>query len=123
MRPLNQCVCMCVCGGGGGRSRCVCGVWGGEGWVSASILAATGHSRKQNPPPFTTKFPQIPTNSHKSPHPRPRPRPRSYDDLRELGSELAVKNAGKYRQQGKDYVVNDGDVIYFKFNVTSTGKK
>ncbi|CAD7698764.1 unnamed protein product [Ostreobium quekettii] len=45
-----------------------------------------------------------------------------YTELKELGSESAVKAAGKYKQQGKNYVVEDGDVIYFKFNVTSKGK-
>jgi len=47
----------------------------------------------------------------------------AYDVLRELGSENAVKAAGKYRQEGKNYVVQDGDVIFFKFNVTAPGKK
>ena len=71
----------------------------------------------------------------------------TYADLTELKNEVAVKAAGKYRQQGKEYVVQDGDVsllhcppsasspltfsykhhnpqiIFFKFNVTSTGKK
>uniref|UniRef100_A0A7S0R4X7 Obg-like ATPase 1 n=1 Tax=Chlamydomonas leiostraca TaxID=1034604 RepID=A0A7S0R4X7_9CHLO len=47
----------------------------------------------------------------------------TYADLKELGTEHAVKAAGKYRQQGKEYVVGDGDIIYFKFNVTSSGKK
>jgi len=37
-------------------------------------------------------------------------------DLMELGDEPAVKAAGKYRQQGRNYVVEDGDVILFKFN-------
>lgn len=47
-----------------------------------------------------------------------------FEDLREAGgSEAAVKAAGKYLQKGKDYVVEDGDVIYFKFNVSSSGKK
>lgn len=46
-----------------------------------------------------------------------------YDELKELGSENAVKAAGKYRQEGKGYEVHDGDIIYFKFNVTSSGKK
>jgi obg-like ATPase 1 len=41
----------------------------------------------------------------------------AYDDLKELGSEEAVKKAGKYRMQGKKYVVQDGDIILFKFNV------
>ncbi|QDZ21264.1 ribosome-binding ATPase YchF [Chloropicon primus] len=40
-----------------------------------------------------------------------------YDELREAGTESAVKAAGKYRQEGKNYVVGDGDVIFFKFNV------
>jgi len=34
-----------------------------------------------------------------------------------------LQAAGKYKQEGKNYVVNDGDIIFFKFNVTSTGKK
>ncbi|KAE9549556.1 hypothetical protein FO519_007236 [Halicephalobus sp. NKZ332] len=37
-------------------------------------------------------------------------------DLMELGNESAVKSGGKYRQQGRGYVVEDGDVILFKFN-------
>uniref|UniRef100_A0A914ZV11 Obg-like ATPase 1 n=1 Tax=Parascaris univalens TaxID=6257 RepID=A0A914ZV11_PARUN len=47
------------------------------------------------------------------------------DDLMELGSEAAVKAAGKYRQQGRNYVVEDGDVILFKFNAGAglTSKK
>ena len=40
------------------------------------------------------------------------------DDLREYGSEEKIKEAGKYRTEGKDYVVQDGDVLFFKFNVT-----
>ena len=39
------------------------------------------------------------------------------DDLFELKSEAAVKDAGKYRSEGKEYLVKDGDVIFFKFNV------
>ncbi|XP_062519315.1 obg-like ATPase 1 [Corticium candelabrum] len=39
-----------------------------------------------------------------------------YDDFKELGSEPAVKAAGKYRQQGRNYTVEDGDMIFFKFN-------
>uniref|UniRef100_A0A673Y2G3 Obg like ATPase 1 n=1 Tax=Salmo trutta TaxID=8032 RepID=A0A673Y2G3_SALTR len=38
------------------------------------------------------------------------------------GSENAVKAAGKYRQQGKTYVVEDGDVIFFKFNTPNLPK-
>lgn len=45
-----------------------------------------------------------------------------YDELHELGSEVAVKAAGKYRQEGKNYTVDDGDIIFFKFNVTTKGK-
>lgn len=48
-------------------------------------------------------------------------------DLIELGSENAVKSAGKYRQQGRNYIVEDGDVIFFKVNAgagnTTTKKK
>ncbi|KAF9583291.1 hypothetical protein BGW38_009821 [Lunasporangiospora selenospora] len=40
------------------------------------------------------------------------------DDLKDLGSEAAVKAAGKYYSKGRDYMVEDGDVVYFKFNVT-----
>lgn len=39
------------------------------------------------------------------------------DDLRQYKEEAAIKAAGKYRQEGKDYVVQDGDVLFFKFNV------
>ncbi|KAA3478713.1 obg-like ATPase 1 [Gossypium australe] len=46
-----------------------------------------------------------------------------FEDLKELGSESAVKAAGKYRQEGKTYVVQDGDIIFFKFNVSGGGKK
>ncbi len=38
----------------------------------------------------------------------------SFNDLEELGNEAAVRAAGKLMQKGKDYVVQDGDVIYFK---------
>ena len=40
-----------------------------------------------------------------------------YDDFVELGSEQAVKDAGRMRVEGKDYVVRDGDVLHFRFNV------
>ena len=40
----------------------------------------------------------------------------SYDDFVTLKSEQAVKEAGKYRSEGKDYVVKDGDIILFRFN-------
>ena len=41
----------------------------------------------------------------------------SYTTYKELGSEKAVKDAGEMRQEGKDYVVQDGDVMLFRFNV------
>lgn len=41
----------------------------------------------------------------------------AYDDYVELGSEKAAKEAGKMRQEGKEYVVADGDVMLFRFNV------
>ena len=41
----------------------------------------------------------------------------NYSDLKELGSEQAVKAAGKLRTEGKTYVMQDGDVVEFKFNV------
>ena len=41
----------------------------------------------------------------------------SFDDLKKLGSEKAVKAAGKIRLEGKNYVVQDGDIINFRFNV------
>ena len=39
------------------------------------------------------------------------------EDLFELGSEQAVKSAGKLAIEGKDYVVHDGDIMHFRFNV------
>ncbi|MBN2316989.1 MAG: redox-regulated ATPase YchF [Sedimentisphaerales bacterium] len=41
----------------------------------------------------------------------------SYDMLKELGDEKALKAAGKIRLEGKDYIVQDGDVINFRFNI------
>jgi GTP-binding protein YchF len=41
----------------------------------------------------------------------------SYDDLVALGSMLKAKEAGKVRMEGKDYVMRDGDVVEFRFNV------
>lgn len=40
-----------------------------------------------------------------------------YDDYIKYGSEHAVKEAGKMAVEGKDYVVHDGDVMHFRFNV------
>jgi len=39
------------------------------------------------------------------------------DNLFALGSEAAVKEKGLYRSEGKEYVVKDGDILFFKFNV------
>ncbi|KAJ3374506.1 Obg-like ATPase [Allomyces arbusculus] len=46
-----------------------------------------------------------------------------FADLKELGSEAAVKAAGKYAQRGREYIVEDGDICHFKFNVTTQPKK
>jgi len=40
-----------------------------------------------------------------------------YNDFISLGSENAVKDAGKMGIEGKDYVVEDGDIMHFRFNV------
>ena len=41
----------------------------------------------------------------------------SYDDLVGAGSMTAARAAGKVRMEGKDYVMSDGDVVEFRFNV------
>jgi GTP-binding protein YchF len=41
----------------------------------------------------------------------------SYEDIVTYGTEGKIKEAGKYRIEGKDYIVRDGDVMFFKFNV------
>ena len=41
----------------------------------------------------------------------------SYDDLVHYGSEKAVKEAGRLREEGKEYIVQDGDIMEFRFNV------
>ena len=41
----------------------------------------------------------------------------AFEDIDRLGSEHAVKEAGKLRLEGKDYEVQDGDVLHFRFNV------
>lgn len=41
----------------------------------------------------------------------------SFDDLKQYGSELKVKEAGRMRLEGKEYIMNDGDICYFRFNV------
>merc|ERR1739847_168778 len=48
-----------------------------------------------------------------------------FDEYKEQGSEAAVKAAGGYRQNGRNYTVEDGDIIFFKFNAGAglTAKK
>jgi len=41
----------------------------------------------------------------------------SYDDFIKHNGEQGAKDAGRWRLEGKDYVVQDGDVIHFRFNV------
>ncbi|MDR1785481.1 MAG: redox-regulated ATPase YchF [Spirochaetaceae bacterium] len=41
----------------------------------------------------------------------------SFDDLVAYGTEAKIREAGKYRIEGRDYAVRDGDVVFFKFNV------
>ena len=41
----------------------------------------------------------------------------AYDDYVSLGGEAACRQAGKLKQQGKDYIMADGDVVHFRFNV------
>ena len=41
----------------------------------------------------------------------------SFDDLMQAGSYLKAKENGKVRMEGKDYVVQDGDIMLFRFNV------
>lgn len=40
-----------------------------------------------------------------------------YDDFSKLGSEQAVKESGKFKVEGKEYIVQDGDIMHFRFNV------
>ena len=41
----------------------------------------------------------------------------SYDDLLTYGNEANARSAGKYRIEGKEYVMQDGDIVHFRFNV------
>ena len=41
----------------------------------------------------------------------------SYDDFINYGSELKVREAGKVRVEGKEYIIKDGDIIHFRFNL------
>jgi len=45
-----------------------------------------------------------------------------FDEFKELGSESAVKAAGKYKQEGKGYSVCDGDIVFFKANTVGLAK-
>ena len=51
----------------------------------------------------------------------------TFDDFKEhcdgQKSMANLKAAGKYRQEGKTYIVQDGDIIFFQFNVTTAKKK
>ncbi|MNR26141.1 Ribosome-binding ATPase YchF [compost metagenome] len=40
-----------------------------------------------------------------------------FEDLMEAGSEAAAKSAGKMRTEGKDYIMQPGDIVEFRFNV------
>jgi obg-like ATPase 1 len=46
-----------------------------------------------------------------------------YTDFKELGSEAACRAGGKHHQKGKEYVVEDGDILFFKFNPAGGKKK
>ena len=41
----------------------------------------------------------------------------SYDDLVDAGSMIEARSRGRVRLEGKDYVMRDGDVVEFRFNV------
>ena len=41
----------------------------------------------------------------------------AYDDFVACGGETGAREAGRMRSEGKDYVVQDGDVLLFRFNV------
>jgi ribosome-binding ATPase YchF (GTP1/OBG family) len=41
----------------------------------------------------------------------------AYEDFIACGGEQAAKEAGKLRLEGKDYIVQDGDIVHFRFNV------
>jgi ribosome-binding ATPase YchF (GTP1/OBG family) len=41
----------------------------------------------------------------------------TYEELLRYGSESAVKEAGKIRLEGKEYIMKDGDIVHFRFNI------
>ena len=45
------------------------------------------------------------------------------DDFKEYGSETAVKANGKYKQEGRNYEVLDGDIMFFRANTSNLKKK
>jgi len=47
----------------------------------------------------------------------------AFDDFKSKGSESACKAAGRYRAEGKGYVVLDGDICFFKFGTAEKAKK
>ncbi len=47
----------------------------------------------------------------------------SYEDFVTLGSEAEVKKQGKYKMCGKEYIMKDGDIVFFKFNKPTQKKK
>jgi len=46
----------------------------------------------------------------------------SYDAFVEFGGEQEVRKAGKYMQQGKNYVVQNGDILFFRHSAGGGGK-
>ena len=46
----------------------------------------------------------------------------SYDDYIKYNGEHGAREVGKLRQEGRDYIVNDGDVMLFRFNVSKSKK-
>ena len=45
------------------------------------------------------------------------PKKYRFEDIDQLETEAAIKEAGRLRLEGKDYVVQDGDIMHFRFNV------
>ncbi|MBO5294706.1 MAG: DUF933 domain-containing protein, partial [Clostridia bacterium] len=41
----------------------------------------------------------------------------AFDDLKKYGTMNAVKEAGALRSEGKEYIMQDGDIVFFRFNV------
>jgi len=63
-----------------------------------------------------------------NPNPKPQPQPpiialAHHTSLATTKGMSEVKAAGKYRQEGKSYVMQDGDIVHFQFNVTAAKKK